>query len=149
MNLMGYQAKDAMDFAHEQPELVKRGAIEMGYRLAPMEVMYPDSFEAGREFEIHSAWVNRAVGRAMHDFHLEFALFDERKKVLARFDSGAIGTSRWTKGQNYEVDSRVNLTAPAGAYTLGLCLEDGTRAIAMPLMQERDGFYLIGTIHCR
>jgi hypothetical protein len=93
INLLGYQCADALNFVKEQPELFARGLCEMGYRLVPMKVMFPDTIRAGEAFDVEMTWVNRAVGRAMRDFHLRLRLDD------AVCDAGALPTSQWIRGE--------------------------------------------------
>src|SRR5205823_5775805 len=119
---------EALAFCREQPNLFARGLREMGYRLVPTRVTYPPIFRPGETFTIHTTWTNRAVGRAMRDFHLITEV------SAAKCDAGALQTSKWINGQSYDVESKISLKGLApGDYTLRIGLIDGDRAIALPL----------------
>jgi hypothetical protein len=139
INLLGWQAGDALAFVSEQPELFHRGLREMGYRLVPTQVSYPDTVARGGTFKLSMTWENRGVGRAMRDYHLRVVVGTQQ------IDAGAIETSRWIKGQSYPVTKDVKLPADvdAGAYPLHIGLIDPAtgKAVALPL---KDG--AIGTI---
>jgi hypothetical protein len=138
INLLGWQAGDALAFIREQPELFHRGLREMGYRLVPTEVKYPATIKPGETFTIAMTWENRGVGRAMRDFRLRVIVGDKQ------IDAGAIETSRWIKGQSYNASNEVKLPDIApGAYPLHIGLIDPKtdKPIMLPL---KDG--AIGTI---
>ena len=52
INVLGYQAGDALAFIREQPALFSRGLREMGYRLVPTRVTYPSLIRAGEPFTV-------------------------------------------------------------------------------------------------
>jgi hypothetical protein len=138
INLLGYQAGDALAFMRGQPELFKRGLREMGYRLVPTEVRYPREVRAGETFKLNMTWQNRGVGRAMRDFQL--------RVIVGRtpIDAGTLETSKWIKGRTYEVGISVVLPKlEPGQYPLDIAVIDPRmgRPVALPL---RDG--AIGTI---
>ncbi|MEA2711526.1 MAG: hypothetical protein QOF78_4127 [Phycisphaerales bacterium] len=141
INLLGWQGGDAQAFMKEQPELFQRGLREMGYRLVPTKVSYPEHVTPGGGFKIEMTWENRGVGRALRDYHLKLIVGDQQ------IDAGPIETSRWIKGRNYAVAKDVKLPAiAAGAYPLHIALVDPAtgQPIALPL---KDG--AVGTITVR
>jgi hypothetical protein len=120
----------------EQPELFARGLCEMGYRLVPMKVMFPDTIRAGEAFDVEMTWVNRAVGRAMRDFHLRLRLDD------AVCDAGALPTSQWIRGETYTTTSKAKFDAIApGKHVLRFELIDPRdgRVITLPLKSNELG----------
>jgi hypothetical protein len=149
INLLGYQAEDALAFIREQPELVQRGLRQMGYRLVPTEVRYPAVIRTGQPFDVTMRWTNRGVGRAMRDYHGLFTLRDASGATLAACDAGPLGTDTWVKGKEYEVRKRfVFRGAPAGRCTLWLAVRDGGRTIELPLSGGWDGSYPLGEVTC-
>lgn len=139
INLLGWQGDDALAFVREQPELFRRGLREMGYRLVPTQVRYPEAVAPGESFEVEMTWENRGVGRAMRDYRLRLIV------GTTQIDAGPIETSRWIKGRNYAVTKEVKLPddLAAGSYPLHIGLVDPAteQPIALPL---KDG--AIGTI---
>ena len=130
INLLGWQAGDALAFIREQPELFRRGLREMGYRLVPTKLSFPKSVAPGATFRIDMTWENRGVGRAMRDYHLRIVIGKEQ------IDAGAVATSRWVKGQTYEVAKDVKLPdLAAGAYPLHIAFVDPAtgKPVALPL----------------
>ena len=138
INLLGWQAGDALAFVREQPELFARGLREMGYRLVPTKVSYPKSVAPGETFRIEMSWENRGVGRAMRDYQLRIVVGTEQ------IDAGPVQTSRWIKGQTYDLtkDLKFPELAP-GSYPLHIGLIDPAtgQPVAIPL---KDG--AIGTL---
>jgi hypothetical protein len=138
INLLGWQAVDALAFIREQPELFARGLREMGYRFVPTRLSFPKSVAAGETVRIEMTWENRGVGRAMRDYHLRIVIGQDQR------DAGTVETSRWIKGRTYEVMKDVKLPPLApGGYPLHIRLIDPATGepIALPL---KDG--AIGTI---
>jgi hypothetical protein len=136
INLLGYQAGDALAFLKEQPELVAKGARSMGYRLVPTRVIYPSAISSGVPFRITMLWVNRGVGRALRDYRLQLVLTDEKGGVAATCDAGPLETANWVKGQNYKaLKQAVFHNTPDGNYQLRLGLIDPatSKAIGLPI----------------
>ena len=138
INLLGWQAGDALAFIKEQPDLFRRGLREMGYRLVPTKVSYPEKVTRGETLKVDMTWENRGVGRAMRDYRLVLIVGSES------IDAGPIETSRWIKGRSYAVTKEVKLTTTdVGQHPLHIGLVDSAdgKPIALPL---KDG--AIGTI---
>lgn len=148
--LLGWQSREALDFCREQPELVKRGLLTMGYRLVPVEATYPPKLAASMPAEISTLWVNRGVGRAKRDFRLRLSLVRGGGSVAGEADLGPVGTSRWVRGRYYCVNKQAMFGAvPPGEYGLLIALVDPVtgRAIELPLSGVRvGGAYKIGTV---
>ena len=150
INLLGYEAGDALAFIGERRDLFEHGLRNMGYRLVPTKVKYPDAISAGDGVTIESTWANRGVGRAMRDFHLFIRLLRDDGSVVAEADARALPTSKWIKGESNAVTTKVSF-APiaAGKFVLSIALRDpkDRKAIALPLSDaDGDGGYRIGTI---
>ena len=128
INLLGYAAGDARDFIGEQRRLFDEGLRKMGYRLVPTSATLPQRVKAGEEFEIKMTWVNRGVGRAMRDYRLRLRAGD------ATCDAGTLPTSKWIKGQTYDVSVRASFKS-AGRHAVQIELIDpaSDRPIALPL----------------
>ena len=138
INLLGWQAGDALAFIREQPALLNRGLREMGYRLTPTKLIYPATIAPGESFKIEMTWENRGVGRALRDYHLRIIIGKQQ------IDAGPIETSRWIKGQTYSATKELKLPDFArGSYPLHIGLIDPStgKPIALPL---KDG--AIGTV---
>jgi hypothetical protein len=141
INLLGYTGGDAAAFVREQPGLFARGAREMGYRLLPTKVTYPATIRAGEPFTIQTTWINKAVGRAMRDFHLVLSVSDRT------CDGGVTGSDKWIKGKTYDVRNRATLDGVApGTYTLRIGLTDGGKPIALPLREGDESTYPVGRV---
>jgi len=96
---------------------------------------------------VEMRWTNRAVGRAMHNFHLLFALADAQAKIVATSDAGESGAQRFVKDKFYELTPRVTFNhIPPGRYTFQFSLRDGDRAIQLPLRPVATGYYAIGEV---
>ena len=150
VNVLGWQAHDARDFLRERPDLVAHGLRNMGYRLVPVRVTYPEAAAAGVPFRIEMEWVNRGVGRAMRDFTLKLDLADGKGNTVASCDAGAMGTSKWVKGESYAVAKDVTFRDVApGECVMRMSVVDpaGGKAIALPLRDRReDGSCKVGTV---
>ena len=153
LNLLGYQAGDALAFLKEQPELVAKGARTMGYRLVPTQVAYPLALRSGTPLRIGMQWVNRGVGRAMRDYRLKLLLTSDQGHEVASCDAGPLATASWTKGQSYKASKEATFhNIPAGKYQLHLALIDPatSRPITLPLIGgDAAGFYPLGFVNVR
>ena len=56
MNLIGYQAGDAINFLKEQPDLIAYALRNMGYRLVPTTATFPQSIGSNPAFDIKMTW---------------------------------------------------------------------------------------------
>ena len=150
INLLGWQGADALAFIREQPELVAKGAREMGYRLVPRELRYSRSIRTEEAFPIEMQWLNRGAGRAMRPYDLSFAVLDDAGEVVATSTVEPVPCDRWIKGESYDVRRHVTFRqVPPGAYSLALRLADplSGSTIALPLKEPRkDGWSTIGKI---
>jgi hypothetical protein len=143
INLLGWQAGDALAFIREQPELFARGLREMGYRLVPTKLSFPKSVRPSETFRIQMTWENRGVGRAMRDYQLRVIVGKDQ------IDAGEVETSRWVKGRTYGVTKDVKLPdLAAGSYPLHIGLIDPATGgtIALPL---KDGAVATITVNHR
>lgn len=142
VNLLGWQAGDALAFCKEKPEWVKHGLRTMGYRLVPLEVYYPRSLRAGEEITLASEWTNRGVGRALRAYELRLVLINEAGAEVANVSAGTMATDQWIKGNNYcaSNSARIPTTLSAGRYTLGIRLVDprSQRPITLPVVDARE-----------
>ena len=149
LNLLGYQAGDALAFLKEQPAMVARGARNIGYRLVPTRIIYPSATMTGTPFRITMQWINRGVGRALRDYRLKLVLADDQGKAVTTCDAGPLATANWVKGKSYQISKEAvfHNVAP-GKYQLRLGLVDPatSQSIALPLRAEESGSYLVGTI---
>jgi hypothetical protein len=150
INLLGWQASDALAFIKDRPDLVVKGLLNMGYRLTPLWVKYPRAIRPGDRLPLHMQWINLGVGRAMQDFQLKVMLIDDGNNTVMSASAGTLRTSQWVKGQFYLVDPEVRPGfVPPGAYTLCIALIDPDTGspIALPLRADGPaGAYRIGPI---
>lgn len=149
INLLGWQSHDALSFLRDQPNLIRYGANRMGYRLLPISVSYPMTARTGADVNLEMKWENRAVGRAMRNYHLQMRLRDSENRIGFKTDLGPLPTSRWISGKTYEVHMKTPLLKMKPAsYTLEISLHDPLtkREILLPLRNGNEGWYAIGGI---
>ncbi len=153
INLIGWQGPDARKFADERPDLIARGLREMGYRLVPTRIEYPQEITDGVKFKIEADWVNRGVGRPLRDYRIEYRLLDTSGATVAKSVPVILQTSQWLKGSTFTVGNDVRFkNAPPGDYQLAFVLRDplSGRAVALPLSNGNpNGEYRIGRIKVR
>jgi hypothetical protein len=122
----------------------------MGYRLLPTKVQYPPTVRAGEQFVIDSHWTNRAVGRAVANYHLKLILTDPTGKPVTTADAGATACDQWRLGKDYPLSSKATFTnVPPGAYALRISLIDPrtNQPIGLPLAEgDVQKSYPIGPI---
>ncbi len=150
VNVLGWQGADMLAFTRERADLMDSGLRRMGYRLVPTVVRHPAAVKNGEVFKVRSEWVNRAVGRALRDYELQWLVLGEHDRVLATSSAGTLETSRWIAGSTYSATNKAKITGlPPGEYRLAIRLWDATtnRAIALPLADAGpESSYLIGRI---
>lgn len=152
IGLLGYGGKEGLAFMLERPDLVAHGLRTMGYRLVPLEITLPKEVTAGEPFTLRGKWTNRAVGRALRDYHLRVRLATASGEPLAETDTGPLPTSAWLHGDTATTASGVVFGTIAGATTtakLLISLHDPVtaRAIALPLAKRtRDEFCEVGEV---
>lgn len=134
--VIGWASKQAKDFMVNEPDLVNMVRNNLGYRLVPTRVTYPDAIAAGHNMTVSLNMVNRAVGRAVRDYLVRVALMSGGRNVF-EFTLNSLDTSRYVKGNNYgrTVIGRVPLTAPQGEFDAFLRLYDTKtgRYVSMPV----------------
>jgi hypothetical protein len=150
LNLIGWQRDDARNFARERPDLIALGLRQMGYRLVPTRVQYPNQITNGVPFEVRFDWVNRGVGRALRDYQIQFLLMSPASGKAAESAPDTLSTSRWLQGTIYSTTQGVTFqNLPPGDYLLAFTLRDPAtqRAIALPIPGAGvEGRYEIGWI---
>jgi hypothetical protein len=153
LNLLGWQAEDARNFIHERPDLVLKGSLQMGYRFVPTQIEYPSALPNNASFELSSTWLNRGVGRALRNYHLQFFLIAADNSKIPEIPDSAgheLPTASWINGKSYVLKHRLRFPRlPAAAYQLALSMSDPKtgRAITLPLHHENnDAVYPIGRI---
>jgi hypothetical protein len=152
INLLGWQTTEARDFCREQPELVRYGLRNMGYRLVPVTITLPDAVRASSDCHIAMKWVNRAVGRPVHNYLLcvSLATSARGKQEVRRYNLGSVPTSKWVKGRTYAIDKRMPIgPIRPGTYELHLALLDPVtrESIHLPLKSALpDGSYKVGAV---
>lgn len=147
--LLGWQGADGRDFVRERPDLVAHGLREMGYRLVPVQVQYPERITNQAPFCITMQWFNRGVGRAMRDYRLRWLLAPKDGRAAVILGETAANTSQWIKGQTYTVRQELKAqNIRPGACQLRLELIDPAsgRRIALPLVNAFQGAYEIGPV---
>jgi hypothetical protein len=105
--LLGWQGADARDFIKEQPEWVARGLREMGYRILPPAISFPDVVRAGTPFVVTSEWINRGVGRTPNNLRLYLTLSDLAENRVTSIDAGELATTQWMKGTTFRCQHSV------------------------------------------
>ena len=140
INLLGWQAGDALAFTKERPDLVARGLRSMGYRLLPTEIRLPSAISSGAPFELTMRWENHGVGRAPRDLHLVLLLGE------ATIEAGTVPASQWIRGKSYDVTRNLTIDLAPGGYSVRFYLEDRKydQRIALPLRWEKDRTYPFG-----
>jgi hypothetical protein len=167
LNLIGWQSEDALAFVRERPDLVTKGALQMGYRFVPTQIEYPSVITKNAAFPIRSRWINRGVGRALRNYQLTLSLITPSEGRVPRVPNSPtsaprvpetvpaaktfpLPTASWVAGQSYAVSQQVSFpAAEPGRYQLAFSLRDPAtgRLIALPLREKTaDGAYLIGPI---
>lgn len=153
VNLLGWQAGDALTFMREQPELVEFGMRKMGYRFVPVSVSYPAATKTGAELELQAEWVNRGVGRPLRDYEFVAELVRPDKSAAAKANGGVLPTREWVANEKYTTDISLKFAdAATGEYDLAIGLFDRqtARAIELPLENRTSsGLYQIGKISIR
>lgn len=152
VNLLGYGARDGLNFMLERPDLVIHGLHGMGYRLVPLQAILPETIQPGEKFVLHMQWSNRAAGRALRDYALKVRLAtDKGRQVAAEVDAGVLPTSQWLQGDKHS--TRTEVIFPkidgSGQATLQISLNDPAsgRVISLPLSARgSDGFYTLGVV---
>jgi hypothetical protein len=147
INLLGYSGGDAQNFCRQRPDLVKKAALSMGYRLVPTEWKYPSSVRVGESFSVYSLWVNRGIGRCVSPSELSF-LLKRDGKVIEISAHTPLPTNTWIAGHDYEEKASVQFEkAGPGRCELWMNLldpKDG-KPIQLPLAGS-DSTYPIGEI---
>lgn len=149
LNLIGWQGPDARDFARERPDLIVRGLRQMGYRLVPTRVQYPNVVTNGVPFEVRFDWVNRGMGRALRDYQIQFLLIGSDGAKVAESAPYLLGTSQWLQGTVYPAAHEVTFqNLSPGEYQLAFVLHDPVtrRTIVLPLPGGEEGRYEIGRV---
>jgi hypothetical protein len=150
LNLIGWQGADARDFARERPDLVAHGLRQMGYRLVPTRVRYPEAITNSVAFEVQFDWVNRGVGRALRDYQIRLSLLGPDGAPAAQSTPTNLPTSQWLPGASSTVRHKVEFPSVVyGTYQLAFAVHDpGTgRVIALPLFGPgQGGNYTIGPV---
>jgi Domain of unknown function (DUF4832)/Beta-galactosidase len=152
INLLGWQSKDALNFTHERPDLVRRGLLRMGYRLMPVKVSYPAALVPGKAFDVEMDWVNRGVGRAIQPFQMTFQVVGESGKVLDQSETLAFDCTRWVEGQTNTFRPKISFpSVSAGKYTLSFAIHTAAGEVITLPLEERNqrGPYTLGTIVVR
>ena len=76
------------------PAVYELGMKNLGYRLLPVTVQYPEIIHRQQNFSMNTVWENRAVGRLMrHDYHLRIYLKDAAGAVC--WESGDFQFDPW------------------------------------------------------
>ena len=150
LNLIGWQANDARNFARQRPDLIARGLRQMGYRLVPTRVQRPAQATNGVPFEIRFDWINRGVGRALRDYQIRFLIVTPDGAVVADDAPDILPTSQWLAGSSYSSRNKgIFQNIPPGDYQLAFVLRDPAtqRAIALPLRNGGpEGSYKLGPV---
>jgi len=169
LNLIGWQSEDALAFIRERPDLVTKGALQMGYRFVPTQIEYPSVIERNVSFHIRSRWLNRGVGRALRNYQLTFLLVkfqasegraprvpdivDSHSFTVVAAKACELPTASWVKGQTYAVSQQVSFpVAASGRYQLAFSLRDPETGhpIALPLREKTAyGAYIVGPIEVK
>lgn len=143
--IIGWAGQGARDFIEKEPFLFAKGLREMGYRLVPLEIRYPEKAEAGGSFEVVSRWVNRGTGRAARDFYLYGVLADREGHIRQEFPLDSTGCSRWSGTQPEQpillrLRGYIPEAAEKGEMVFGIVMRDKDgRTIALPLRRGQPG----------
>lgn len=147
--LMGWQSKDALAFLKQQPDLIRRGILRMGYRLVPVKVEYPALAKSGGEARVSMWWANRASGRAIRNYHLRMRLTSRSGVPATEVDVGKLPTSQWAAGRIYSLHRKFRVGNPGrGDYALeaGLLDTESGRMINLAVAGFRAGWFRVGDL---
>ena len=146
LSVLGHDSGGIGEF-YTREDLFKKGAIELGYRLAPHTIQYPEKVSSGSIFKIYHEWTNEAFGRAVENYKLYFHFMKDGQEK-AKVQANQFDTRYMLKGKNYKFESSVSLPKlENGRYELRISLESSGGNIFMPLENMDDkNRYLVGEI---
>ena len=132
-------------------ELYNKGMLNMGYRLLPKMLSYPERVSSKGTFVLKSVWENRAVGVCYRKYPLQIILKDKSGQTVFSEIDQSFDQTLWIKGATYRAESVFKLPPlPKGKYTLHIALVDertGKPAIALPIEGNTESReYPVGTI---
>jgi hypothetical protein len=167
---MAYHA-NTLDYSNpevwvdQNPEMLARAIANIGYRLRPKEIVFPNTMTDGNEtMKIRSTWCNDATGalpnlnRRWMDpktnrgkYRLAFALFKPGQAMPEKITiDPAPEPGSWVKGTDSTYISTIAWGVPRQAYELGVGIIDTTRPTAPSLdlavkgLERRNGWYILG-----
>lgn len=149
---------DAKGWNDYAPELVDDFAINGGYRIVPVSVIYPESIANGNEYTISETWKNTGVGRLPNNrpgwdykYKVVYALLDQSTGEPVYKTASNVEPSDWVKGTNYQYNTPVCFDGvPAGTYDFAVAIADRDKgyapAINLAITDEKTpgGWYKLG-----
>lgn len=129
------------------------GLKQMGYRLLPEQIDYPEQISSGKTLTVTSTWKNSGVGVCYNKYPLAVKLVNSAGNTVYKEVDFQFDETSWVKGEDHTVTSSFQLPnhkfLPAGTYTLVISLVDDklVPAIALPVStQTNEREYVVGSI---
>lgn len=153
-------------WVNQQPDMAARFVANIGYRLRPKQVVFPDTMPSDGSMTIRHTWCNDGVGalpnlnrRWMDEktkkgkYRVAFALFMPGQAVPVKVSIDPIPEpGAWVKGTDSPYSTSILWNVPRQAYDLGVGVVDTTLPTAPSLdlaikdLERRNGWYILGTL---
>lgn len=116
------------------PDLVQKFISEGGYRLAPVEISYPEKTD-GKAVAIRHGWQNLGIGflpnanpRWNGKYRIAFALIRPGEKQPAGvFVDPSVDPGDWKGKSRHECSTAASFSSPPGNYRLAVAIVDTTK----------------------
>lgn len=144
----------------ENREIIDKINLRMGYRLQPVEVVWPKTVEIGKRFKVQWTWCNKGVAPCYRGGFAAITLKDAKGGIVSVLSDERlnmrdleVGPAAKAVMRKHESEFVVGLVGPVtrpGTYDVFISVgkRDGTPQIAMPL-KDGDGQrrYRLGSIN--
>jgi hypothetical protein len=165
-HVMTLDFSDPKVWIEQNPEMAARFVANIGYRLRPKQVTFPEAMPNDGSMTIRHVWCNDAVGalpnlnRRWTDgktgkgkYRVAFALFkpSEVEPVKVSIDPTS-DPGAWVKGSEASCSIAITWDVPRQAYDLGVGIVDTTAPaypsldLAIKDLERRNGWYILGNL---
>ncbi|MGV8962428.1 MAG: hypothetical protein ACOH2V_03495 [Candidatus Saccharimonadaceae bacterium] len=132
---------EAIRWAQEANEDVKRFMIKGGYRIYPTNVAFTPVVNESGNIRIDHSWKNLGVGvlpnnnkRWNHKYKLAFALVDKNNSVVKQWVENKVEVSDWIGEKEYSYSSEFKLEdVKKGKYSLAMSIIDTQQENGEPI----------------
>ena len=132
---------EAIRWAQEANEDVKRFMIKGGYRIYPTNVAFTPVVNESGNIRIDHSWKNLGVGvlpnnnkRWNHKYKLAFALVDKNNSVVKQWVDNKVEVSDWIGEKEYSYSSEFKLEdVKKGKYSLAMSIIDTQQENGEPI----------------